>query len=100
MSTLDLIRSKKDEIIALGEAYGYSNFRVFGSVARGEEDDKSDIDLLVDYDQPKELQETTWLDMDIGEKLSTLLRRKVDVVVARLLKPHYARFILPEAQAI
>lgn len=100
MSTLDLIRAKRDEIAAIGAEYGYSNFRVFGSVARGEDDEASDIDLLVDDDMLKNLEKFGWGDINIDEKLSALLHRKVDLVVARLLKPHYARFILPEARAI
>ncbi len=47
--SLEHIRSKRDEILALAEQFGASNLRVFGSVARGEASDKSDVDLLVTY---------------------------------------------------
>lgn len=33
---------------AIGQRYGVSNIRVFGSVARGEADEQSDLDLLID----------------------------------------------------
>ena len=46
--TMDELREHRDEILAIGERYGVSNIRVFGSVARGEADEQSDLDLLVD----------------------------------------------------
>lgn len=46
--TVDDLRAHRDEIIAIGQRYGVSNVRVFGSVARGEADEFSDLDLLID----------------------------------------------------
>jgi uncharacterized protein len=48
--TLDELRARRDEIYAIADKYGVSNVRVFGSVARGEADDDSDLDLLIDID--------------------------------------------------
>lgn len=45
--TLDDLRARRDEIIALAEKYGAFDVRVFGSVARGESTPESDIDLMV-----------------------------------------------------
>jgi hypothetical protein len=45
--TLPLLRERRDEIIALAKRYGASHVRVFGSVARGEATEDSDVDLLV-----------------------------------------------------
>ncbi len=47
---LDDIRRHRDEIFAIAESYGVRNIRVFGSVARGEADADSDLDLLIDVD--------------------------------------------------
>ena len=47
--TLDDLRARRDEIIALAEKYGAFDVRVFGSVARGESTPESDFDLLVTY---------------------------------------------------
>ncbi len=41
------LRVRKTEIVTIATQYGASNIRVFGSVARGEADEKSDVDLLV-----------------------------------------------------
>ncbi|MGH3976564.1 MAG: nucleotidyltransferase family protein [Pseudonocardiaceae bacterium] len=46
--TVEDLRARHDEIVAIGRRYGVSNIRVFGSVARGEADERSDLDLLID----------------------------------------------------
>ena len=45
--TLDDLRARRDEIIALAAKYGAFDVRVFGSVARGEATPDSDFDLMV-----------------------------------------------------
>ncbi|MBV9845753.1 MAG: nucleotidyltransferase domain-containing protein [Kutzneria sp.] len=49
--TLEEVRAHRDEIYRIAERYGVSNIRVFGSVARGEADDDSDLDLLIDVER-------------------------------------------------
>lgn len=46
--TLAELRSHRDTIIGVVESFGGSNVRVFGSVARGDTHDDSDIDVLID----------------------------------------------------
>jgi len=46
--TLDALRTRRQELIDIVESFGASNVRVFGSVARGDARDDSDIDLLID----------------------------------------------------
>lgn len=46
--TLADVRAKRDAILRAAESLGATNVRVFGSVARHEADEKSDVDLLVD----------------------------------------------------
>lgn len=73
--------------------YHADNIRVFGSVARGEESDDSDIDLLVDF-----LPGSTLLDhVGLINALSTALGRKVDVVSERALNNHLRQQVLREA---
>ncbi len=45
----DLLKSKREEILEIAAKHGAGNVRVFGSVARGEADDASDVDLLVEF---------------------------------------------------
>lgn len=46
--TVAELRARRSELVRIGERYGISNIRVFGSVARDEADSDSDLDLLVD----------------------------------------------------
>ena len=41
----ELLKAKREQIIAIAAKHGAYNLRIFGSVARGEADEKSDIDL-------------------------------------------------------
>lgn len=49
--TMDEVRAHRDAIIEAGKQNGVYNIRVFGSVARGEATDDSDLDLLVDVER-------------------------------------------------
>ncbi|MGH3786857.1 MAG: nucleotidyltransferase family protein [Pseudonocardiaceae bacterium] len=46
--TVGELRRRREEIVEIGRRYGISNVRVFGSVARDEADEHSDLDLLID----------------------------------------------------
>ncbi len=74
--TLEMLRKKRDEIIALAEKYGVYNVRVFGSVARGDATIESDIDLLVDFPPKFSLFDLSGFWQDLQE----LLDYSVDVV--------------------
>lgn len=50
-----LLISKREEILHIAASHGARNVRVFGSVARGEADEKSDIDLLVEFEPGRSL---------------------------------------------
>jgi len=51
--TLDDLRRRRDQILRVAAAGGASNVRVFGSVARGTADERSDVDLLVELQVPR-----------------------------------------------
>jgi predicted nucleotidyltransferase len=80
----ELLKNKRSEILSIANQHGAYNIRVFGSVARGEETEQSDIDFLVDYDLDKI---TPWFPMGLIEDLEALLGKKVDLVTAKSL--HY-----------
>ena len=79
--------------MTLAARRGAQNVRVFGSVARGEDTEDSDVDLLVDLADDVGLVGLIGLERE----LSQLLDRKVDVVPARALKPGVATSALTEA---
>ncbi|MGH3520711.1 MAG: nucleotidyltransferase domain-containing protein [Haloechinothrix sp.] len=88
-----ILARHRDEIIAIAHSHKVSNVRVFGSVVRGEDDDASDIDLLVDLAPGADLLDLAALDME----LERLLGHPVDIVPARMLKPHVAPSALADA---
>ncbi|MBC7084620.1 MAG: nucleotidyltransferase domain-containing protein, partial [Firmicutes bacterium] len=48
MTFEELLKEKREEILRIAAKHGARNVRVFGSVARGEADEESDIDFLVE----------------------------------------------------
>jgi predicted nucleotidyltransferase len=72
---------------------GASNVRVFGSVARGEDTDESDVDLLVDLSSDVSLVGLSGLTREIGEIVGV----EVDVVPADSLKRAIRERVLAEA---
>ena len=71
-----LIEAHRQEIIEIAERRGFSNVRVFGSMARGDATQDSDVDLLVTTKPKTTLVGLSGLVLDLEE----LLNRKVDVV--------------------
>ena len=91
--TLQELRARRDEIERLATSRGARNIRVFGSVARGDTDANSDVDLLVDLDPGRSLMDLGGLWMDLERLLGT----KVDVVSARGLRERVRVRVLQEA---
>ena len=55
MEFRELLRQRREDLLAAASRRGASNLRVFGSVARGNNDDQSDIDFLVDFESSRSL---------------------------------------------
>ncbi len=93
---IDTIRQKyRTQILAIAEKYGAENVRVFGSIARGNETEDSDLDLLVHL-RP----ETSLMDVaGMWGEMSDLLGRKVDIVSEATI-PSYANHIFAEAKPL
>jgi uncharacterized protein len=81
--TLETLRERREDILALAAKHGASNVRVFGSVARGEADAASDVDFLIEFDPKKSLFDLGALLMDLQD----LLEVKVDVVPEDWMRP-------------
>ena len=81
------------EIVARNLA---ANPRVFGSVARGEDRDDSDLDLLVDA-----LPGATYVDMDeLKDELEEFLGLKVDVATETSMRPRIRAKAMAEARPL
>ena len=88
-----LLRKKRRKILETAARYGASNVRVFGSVARGDADDASDIDFLVSLDEDRSL-------LDLGAllyELQQILGVNVDVVTYDSLRERIRERVLSES---
>ncbi|MDF0593722.1 nucleotidyltransferase family protein [Methanotrichaceae archaeon M04Ac] len=93
----EILQILRDEMPNLSSRYKVRSLGIFGSYARGEADEVSDIDLLVDLeDESLSLMEFIALE----NHLSDLLGAKVDLVERSALKPAIGRRILEEVKAI
>jgi hypothetical protein len=92
------VAARRDALDEILFRYGATNPRLFGSVARGDASATSDIDLLVDLlpGRGNELLRVS----GIGEELSTLLGRRVDVVTPSLLRDEVSATALFDAVAV
>jgi predicted nucleotidyltransferase len=77
----------------LAARHGASNLRVFGSLARGEGIESSDLDLLVTLEDKRSLLDLVGLKQDIED----LIHRPVDVVTEPALSPYIREQVLAEA---
>ena len=76
----------------LREKFKVKEIGIFGSFVRSEQGKRSDIDILVEFEEPPSLFEF----MDLEDYLSKLLGLKVDLVTREALKPRIGERILRE----
>ena len=88
-----MVRSRRDEILTIADKYQVSDIRVFGSVARGCQDEASDIDLLFHPGSEFSL----FLHSDLMHELQDLLGVQVHVVSDRGLRPRVFDQVMREA---
>ncbi len=93
MITLEQLRARRAELIALADRHKAENVRIFGSVARGEAGEDSDVDILVHFREGASLFDLVHLIDDT----SALIEAKVDVVSDGGLSPYLEKRILSEA---
>jgi len=92
----DLIQRSKDKILQLAEQRGICHVRLFGSMARDEAREDSDVDLLVELEPGRSGLASGGFLMDVSE----LLGRKVDVITEKALHPGIRDAVLREAQSL
>ncbi len=90
---IDLIRSLKEDIRT---EYRAEVVGTFGSFVRGEENETSDIDVLVEFDEDADLFNFVGLSIFLEERLG----RKVDVVPRDTVRPELKERILKEAVSV
>ncbi len=88
-----LVAERRSDILAVADRYGITNVRVFGSVARHEAREDSDLDLLVTFGPTA----TLLTHAGFQRELSDLLGIRVEVASDRGLKDRIRATVLQEA---
>jgi predicted nucleotidyltransferase len=93
MVTREFIHDKRHAILEIARRYGAADIRVFGSVARGNATDASDLDLIVRFEPSRSLLDHGGLVMDLRE----LLGVRVDVIDEEAMRPRFRQHVMQEA---
>ncbi len=93
---IQALRERREEILQIAAKHGARTIRVFGSIARGDEDEKSDLDLLVEMEEGRSLLDLGGLLMELQD----LLGCRVDVVTEKGLRERIRDRVLKEAVAL
>ncbi len=96
MTLEGLLRERREDILRIAAKHGARNVRVFGSLARGEADEQTDMDFLVEMEPGRTLLDLGGLQYD----LESLLHCRVDVVTERGLKARIRQRVLREAVSV
>jgi hypothetical protein len=96
MNPQDLLKTKRQEILRLAALHGARHVRVFGSVARGQANSKSDLDLLVEFEPGRTLLDRVGLMQDLEDVLGC----KVDVVTEQALHRLIRPTVMAQAVAL
>ncbi|MDR3153662.1 MAG: nucleotidyltransferase domain-containing protein [Deltaproteobacteria bacterium] len=98
MTPTEKLKEKKDkvlEIVNKYEQFGFTDLKIHGSVARGEDTENSDLDLVYTFKPIKEFKYTYF--SQFNDDLEDLLGIKIDLSMDKELKPLIANHILSYA---
>ena len=93
MITQAIVLQHRDAILAIARRYGASDVRMFGSVARGDSTESSDLDLIVRFEPDRSLFDHGSLLMDLQD----LLGVKVDVISEGGMRERFRKHVMGEA---
>jgi uncharacterized protein len=93
MEIEQLLKEKREEILQIALRHGAKNIRLFGSVARGEAGESSDVDILVEVGE----NPSPWFPGGLIADLEELLGRRVHVVTVGALHSYIRDRVLQEA---
>ncbi len=93
MISMQEVRQRRDDILTVARQNGAHDLRIFGSVARGQANASSDLDILVRFDPDRTLFDHGELVMDLQD----LLGVKVDVLDEDGLRPRFRHHVMKEA---
>ncbi|PIT90287.1 MAG: hypothetical protein COU22_03055 [Candidatus Komeilibacteria bacterium CG10_big_fil_rev_8_21_14_0_10_41_13] len=94
MSKEKIIKTLEKELPDLKDQYDIKKLGIFGSVARGDQTSKSDIDILVEFKAGNSIGLFEFIGLQ--QDLSKLLKKEVDLVTKRALKPAIKKYVLKD----
>lgn len=89
----ELLQKHKEEFT---KQYGLKEIGIFGSYIRGEQNEGSDVDILIELEKPISFVRF----MKLENALSDLLGVQVELVTKKALKPHIGKRILQEVEYV
>ncbi|MGB8646930.1 MAG: nucleotidyltransferase family protein [Anaerolineae bacterium] len=89
-------RTLRRHLPELSESYHVKSLGLFGSYVRGQANKRSDLDVLVEFEQAPSFFKF----IELEERLSALLGIKVDLVMKSALKPAIGERILQEVESV
>ena len=97
LSQQEILGELSKNLTTWKEQYGVKRIALFGSYARGEQNDSSDIDVLVEF-----MKDAVTFDnyMDLKFDLEDLFQKKVDLVIFEDIKPALKPMILRSAKYV
>ncbi len=96
MITKEFVFQKREEIKRTAKKHGAYDVRIFGSVARGEQNSGSDLDVLIEVGP----NTSSWFPAGLIADLESVLGCRVEVVTQRGLNPEIKETVLKEAVAL
>ena len=93
MITRESLKQQREAILEITSRYGAHDVRIFGSVARGDTTEDSDVDFIVKFEPGRSLFDQGGLIMD----LRNLLGVKVDVISEDGIRPRWREYLNQEA---
>ena len=85
---MEIIKQHRQE---LEEKYKVKSIAIFGSYISGEQEDESDIDVLVEFKEP-----VGFLFFHLTDFLEEILKVKVDLVTPDAIKPNRRKYIMED----
>lgn len=96
MKPSELVKQHRAELLAASRKFAVENIRIFGSAAKGSDNENSDLDILIDP-----LPHTTLLDLGgLKAEFEELLGISVDILTPRSLPESCRTQILQEAKPL
>lgn len=92
-SIVALIREHENQIRTLG----VKRISLFGSFVRGEQDEESDVDVLVEFETDKKTFDNF---MHLAYLLEDMFERRVELITPESISPYIRPYILKEAEYV